>query len=291
MADLAVRGPGRDEQARPCRGRCACRLALVSSSQALIGARFLASHRCCPRQRTAHSRASALGELAAGIQVAHRAARAGVVVEDRHAVARRLGHLHAARDDGPQHLVAEVRADIVGDLIGQLGAPVVHRQDDGGDVQLRVQVRLDHLDVAQQLAHALEGVVLALDRDQHLGRGHERVDGEQAQRRRAVDEDVVEVVVLEFGERGAQPAFARHHADQFDLGARQVDGGRHAEQALAVRAALQRVLQRDLADQHLVGRRGALAGARSRARCWHCPAGRGRSPAPAAPAARARPRR
>ena len=104
-----------------------------------------------------------------------------------------------------------------------------------------IEVCLDHLDVAQQLPHALEGVVLALDRDQHLRRGDERVDGEQSERRRAVDEDVVEVVVLQVGQRGAQPSFARHHADQFDLGAGQVDGRRHTEQPLAVRAALQRL--------------------------------------------------
>ena len=43
-----------------------------------------------------------------------------------------------------------------------------------------------------QLAEALQRVVLALDRDQHLLAGHQRVDREQAERRRAVDEDVVE---------------------------------------------------------------------------------------------------
>ena len=54
-------------------------------------------------------------------------------------------------------------------------------------------MRLDHLDVAQQLPDAFEGVVLTLDRDQHLGRSHERIDGEQAQRRRAVNQNVIVV--------------------------------------------------------------------------------------------------
>ena len=119
---------------------------------------------------------------------------------------------------------------------------------------------LHHLDVAHQLRHTLERVVLALDRDQHLGGRHERIDGQQSERRRAVDEDVVEVEVVQLAQRAAQPILARHHADQFDLRARQIDRGRHAEEALAVRAAPQRVLQRDLADEHFVGRgRAGLA--------------------------------
>ena len=61
-------------------------------------------------------------------------------------------------------------------------------------VELRVEVGLHQVDVAQELAQALEGVVLALDGDEHLvGRG-QAVDRDQAERRRAVDEDVVEVV-------------------------------------------------------------------------------------------------
>ena len=45
-----------------------------------------------------------------------------------------------------------------------------------------------------QLAEALQGVVLALDRDEHLAAGDHGVHREQAQRRRAVDEDVVDPV-------------------------------------------------------------------------------------------------
>ena len=38
-------------------------------------------------------------------------------------------------------------------------------------VQRRVQVASDQIDVAEQLAETLQGVVLALDRDEHLRRG------------------------------------------------------------------------------------------------------------------------
>ena len=63
-------------------------------------------------------------------------------------VARRLGDLHAARDDGPQHLVAEVRADLAATWSASLVRPsyIVSRMVVTS--QLGVEVRLDQLDVA-----------------------------------------------------------------------------------------------------------------------------------------------
>ena len=54
------------------------------------------------------------------------------------------------------------------DLIGELGPGVVHHAHDRADLQRRVEVAPHEVDVAQQLAEALEGVVLALDRHEHL---------------------------------------------------------------------------------------------------------------------------
>ena len=51
---------------------------------------------------------------------------------------------------------------------------------------------LNHLNILQQLAQAFQGVVLALDRNQDLFCCDEGVDGQQAEARRAVDEDVVQ---------------------------------------------------------------------------------------------------
>jgi hypothetical protein len=86
-----------------------------------------------------------------------------------------------------------VRAHLLGDLVGQAGARVVHRQQDRGDVQQRVEVRAHELDVLEQLAEPLERVVLALDRDEQLLGRHHGVDREQPERGRAVDEHVVDV--------------------------------------------------------------------------------------------------
>jgi hypothetical protein len=49
---------------------------------------------------------------------------------------------------------------------------------------------LDHFDVLEELAQALQCVVLALDRNQDFTRCTERVDRQQAKAWRAVDEDV-----------------------------------------------------------------------------------------------------
>ncbi len=86
-------------------------------------------------------------------------------------------------------------AHLVGDPGGQPGPGVVHRHQDRGDAELGVQVGLDHLDGLEQLAEPLERVVLRLDRDHHLLAGHERVEREQSQGGRAVDEDVVEALL------------------------------------------------------------------------------------------------
>ena len=88
-------------------------------------------------------------------------------------------------------------AHLVGDLVGELRAPVVHREQDRRDVQARVEVSAHEVDVVEQLTEAFQRVVLTLDRDQHLVRRDERVDREQAQRRRAVHEDVVHVEFFE----------------------------------------------------------------------------------------------
>ena len=131
------------------------------------------------------------GELVCRVGVGECAARARVVGHHRLPVARCLRDADAARDRRREHRVAEVVAHLCGHLLGQPGARVVHRQQDRRDVQLLVEVRAHQLDVAQQLAEPFQRVELALDRDQHFAAGDQRVDREQAERGRAVDEDVV----------------------------------------------------------------------------------------------------
>ena len=86
-------------------------------------------------------------------------------------VCPKLGASETRTDRGMtvvEHLVREVLAHLFGDLLREARAAVVHGQQDRGEAQPRVEVLLDHPDRAEQLAEALERVVLALDRDEQL---------------------------------------------------------------------------------------------------------------------------
>ena len=66
-----------------------------------------------------------------------------------------------------------------GDVAREVRPPVVHREDDRRDVDRGVEVLLDHLDGADELRQALERVVLALNRDEHLARDDHGVEGQR----------------------------------------------------------------------------------------------------------------
>ena len=70
---------------------------------------------------------------------------------------------------------------------------VVHRQHRALDLESRVEVVGDEADRGQQLTEALEREVLALDRDERRVGRRQRVDRQQPERGRAIDQDVVEL--------------------------------------------------------------------------------------------------
>ena len=86
-------------------------------------------------------------------------------------------------------------------------------------------------------------------------RGDERVDREQAQRRRAVDEDVV-VRFVHLGEVrvecAAEALLARDERHELDLGAGEVDGGGNAVELLVLGGWPDDVGEREVGDQHVV---------------------------------------
>ena len=57
-----------------------------------------------------------------------------------------------------------------------IGPRVEHHQHDRAELQLRIEVSRHQVDVADELTQSLEGVVLGLDRHQHLGGRGEPVD-------------------------------------------------------------------------------------------------------------------
>src|SRR6516225_2496684 len=111
-------------------------------------------------------------------------------------------------------------ADLRHDLFGQAGSGVVHRQDDGRHFELRVEIGLHQVNVAEQLAESLQRVVLALDGNDHLPGGGEAVAGLiKDLKSRGL---LAETLVLWAGEFGRTPHAAGrdgrdHHPEGFSV--------------------------------------------------------------------------
>ena len=99
---------------------------------------------------------------------------------------------------------------------------VVHRRDDPLDVHARVEVLAHHRERVLELDEPAQREVLALHRHDHAVGRDERVDRQQAERRRRVDEDVV-VAVAHLDERLLERALAADQRGQRELGAGEVD--------------------------------------------------------------------
>ena len=146
-------------------------------------------------------------------------------------MAGRLAEADVARDDRPKHFFLEELPHVGRDLLAEVGALVEHREQHAFDVELRVQRRAHAAHRADEIGEPLEREVFAVERDQHGVGGDERVERQQAERRRAVDEDVV-VVVAHGAKQRAQPFFARAERDHFDLGAGEMTIGRNQFQVV-----------------------------------------------------------
>ena len=103
---------------------------------------------------------------------------------------------------------------------------VEHGGQDAGDLEIGVDALLDLGQRVHEQGHPPEGEVFALEGDQHRLGGRQRVDGQQPERGRTVDQDVV-VPVLGPGERPLEGLLAGDLGDEHDLGPRQVDVGRN----------------------------------------------------------------
>src|SRR5918996_1725046 len=147
-----------------------------------------------------------------------------IVLEDRRALHGRFGVPDRLADAG---LVDEVAEALLEDLdrLARVQRPAVeHRRQDALDLDLGIEVLAYHRERVLELHKPAEREVLALDRDDHAVRGHERVDREQAERRRRVDEhEVVAVAYLE--QRLLERALAADEGAQRQLRAGEVDRG------------------------------------------------------------------
>mgnify|MGYP003694637135 CR=1 FL=1 len=77
----------------------------------------------------------------------------------------------------------------VGHLATEIDPRIVHREQHAIDRERWIEILLHEIDGVEQLRDSLQRVVLALDRDDDpVGRG-QHVEGDEPQRRRAVDEN------------------------------------------------------------------------------------------------------
>ena len=101
------------------------------------------------------------------------------------AVARRFGEPDVARDHRAIDLVLEELAHVARDLLAEIGALVVHRQQHAFDVERRVERGANAAQRGHEIGEAFEREVFAVQRDQHGVGGDQRIEREQAERRRA----------------------------------------------------------------------------------------------------------
>ena len=120
---------------------------------------------------------------------------------------------------------------------------------------LRVQVLAHHRERVLELDEPAEREVLGLDGDDHAVGGSERVDRQQPERGRRVDEDVV-VAVADRDERLLECALAADHRGEGQFGAGEVDRG-DGEVDLAL---VDHLLDRQLVDEDVVHRAVDLVG-------------------------------
>src|ERR1051325_10978105 len=188
-----------------------------------------------------------------------RAARVDVVEQRRLPVARALAQAHVARDDGVKQQLGKMLADLVGDLVREVVPDIEHREQDAFEMEAGVQLALDELDRLEERREPFERVVLALQRHEDgIGRG-ERVQREQAERRRTVEQYEIEFLLYAL-KNFSQARFALFERDQLDLGAGQIARRRRDEKERQL-GLPQNVRQRRLADQRMIKTLPGAAGA------------------------------
>src|SRR6185503_15777978 len=128
--------------------------------------------------------------------------------------------------------------------------------------QFGIEILLYQTNGVEQLGDSFERVVLALNWNDHSVCGGEHVQGDEPQRGRAIDDDVV--VGIERGaQRVAHPRLALLDIHQLELGADQVLRGGKNRQEGELRVLLNDLLNRPAIYQKIVeGRsRGVLGNA------------------------------
>src|SRR5215472_10285140 len=168
--------------------------------------------------------------------------RAGVL-QDRDRRQWRFGETNRIFDREVVDKIAEVLAHQLEHLLRVQRARFEDGWQDTGHLELRVEFQPHPLDASMQLLHTLQTEVFALEWDDHLVGGHEGVDGDQAQRGRAIYDHKVELA-LDRPELLFEDCLPADLVQELALGPGELDVGR------SVVDADQRVLEDDLVGGH-----------------------------------------
>ena len=180
--------------------------------------------------------AVALQKLQRKIPIGLGAAGTWVVQRDRLAVAGSLCQPDIARDGRLEQLVLEEILQIVADLLGQVGAVVKHGQQHALNGKLGVEAGRYAIERRHELGDALQREILSLHGDEQGIGGDQGVEGQQVERRRAIEED--KGIVISCGLEGfAQAMFAALDAHQLHIRANHVLCARNQRQIWARRWA------------------------------------------------------
>src|SRR5215469_13285276 len=142
-----------------------------------------------------------------------RPSRSRVVHQRRLAMARRLCQFDVSRHSRLAQLLPKEVLQLGHHLLRQVCTLIEHGQHDAFNRQLRVQPSTNPLDCVQQLADTFEREVFCLHGNEDGVGGDERVEGQQIECRRTIQNDELEAITQRH-ERVAHPVFASFSIDK-----------------------------------------------------------------------------
>jgi hypothetical protein len=128
----------------------------------------------------------------------------------------RFSKADAARDDGLKNLIGEEFAEIGGHLFREVGAFVVHRQENSFDLERMPEGVPDALNGVHQTGYSFEGEELALNRNENGIGSHKSVQSQEVEGGWAVDQGVL-IVPADAMQVLAKNGFAVVRTHQFQV--------------------------------------------------------------------------
>src|SRR3990172_3578475 len=189
-------------------------------------------------------------DLFGKLHVVAGARRQRVIENDGLAEAGGLAEPDVPGYDSLEYLVAKITLHFVKNLIRQAKTRIIHGQENAFDVEVWIQVLLDHVDRVEQLAKPLEGEIFELHRAHDRVCGGKRIQCQQAERWGTIDDK--KIIILLHGTQGVGkpplPLFKIHH---FNLCPDKIDMRRKDREVGHLRF-YDRVPCVEVSQQHLV---------------------------------------